>query len=105
MARRGGGDDDIEPRRERARAAPLTASHRPMISGCRGHTQASYDPRLRVHQEITLPNEDVAAGATDIVEVVNSTIYVFQDGSRSWDRRTSTASSTWPTATTAATHG
>lgn len=59
-------------------AAPLTASNPPDdLADFAGTSQASAIHSFGDDQEITPPNEDVAAGPTDIVEVVNSTIYIF----------------------------
>ena len=59
-------------------AAPLTASTPPDdLADFAGTAQATAIHDFGSDQEITPPNEDVAAGPADIVEVVNSTIFIF----------------------------
>ena len=59
-------------------AAPLTASTPPDdLADFAGTAQATAIHDFGADQEITPPNEDIAAGPADIVEVVNSTIYIF----------------------------
>jgi len=61
-----------------ATQAPLVASSAPdLLAGFPGTSQVDDINTYGADQEITPPNEDVAAGPTDIVEVVNSTMYVF----------------------------
>jgi hypothetical protein len=58
--------------------SPLIASTAPdALSTFPGTSQAGGIQNFGQDQEITPPNEDVAAGPTDVVEVVNSTIFVF----------------------------
>ena len=74
----GGGATSAKGSGSKTVAAPLTASLPPDdLSDFGGTSQASTIHNFGSDQEITPPNEDVAAGPTDIVEVVNSTIYVF----------------------------
>jgi IPT/TIG domain len=62
----------------KAPLAPLVASTAPdLLTGFPGTSQASAIHNFGDDQEITPPNEDVAAGPTDIVEVVNSTMYIY----------------------------
>ena len=59
-------------------AAPLIASTSPdHLTGFSGTSQANAIHNLGADQEVTPPNEDVAAGPTDLVEVVNSNITIF----------------------------
>ena len=59
-------------------AAPLVSSTAPdELTGFPGTSQASAIHTFGAGQEVTPPNEDVAAGPSDVVEVVNSTIYIF----------------------------
>jgi hypothetical protein len=74
----GGGATSSKVPGSKAVAAPLTASLPPDdLSDFAGISQASTIHNFGDDQEITPPNEDVAAGPVDIVEVVNSTIYIF----------------------------
>jgi hypothetical protein len=58
--------------------APLVLSSPPdELAGFAGTAQASTMTAFGGDQEVTPPNEDVAAGPSDVVEVVNSTIEVF----------------------------
>ncbi len=62
----------------RASAAPLITSTPPDdLTGLAGTAQASIIHSFGTDQEVTPPNEDIAAGPTDLVEVVNSTLEVF----------------------------
>jgi hypothetical protein len=64
--------------RSKAVGVPLIASAPPdTLTGFPGTSQASAIQRFGNDQEITPPNEDLAAGPTDLVEVVNSTIYLY----------------------------
>jgi len=47
------------------------------LTGFAGTSQASAIHTFGTDQEVTPPNEDVATGPSDVVEVVNSTIYIF----------------------------
>jgi hypothetical protein len=59
-------------------AAPLVASIPPDdLTGLAGNGQGNAIVNFGGDQEVTPPNEDVAAGPTDLVEVVNSTVYVY----------------------------
>jgi hypothetical protein len=58
--------------------APLVTPTGPdLLTGFAGAAQATSIQSFGGDQEVTPPNEDVAAGPTDIVEVVNSTMYIF----------------------------
>ena len=59
------------------KAPPVTSTSPDALAGFAGISQANAIQHFPNDQEITPPNEDVAAGPTDVVEVVNSTIYVF----------------------------
>ena len=58
--------------------APLITSTAPdNLTGFAGISQASTIHTFGTDQEVTPPDPDIAVGPTDIVEVVNSSIYVF----------------------------
>ncbi len=68
------------------RARSLQSHHSPLLppptapdqlAGFAGIAQATTINSFGSDQEVTPPNEDVAAGPTDIVEVVNSTVEIF----------------------------
>jgi hypothetical protein len=64
--------------RSNVAGAPLvTASPPDELAGFPGTAQASTIHSFGDDQEVTPPNEDMAAGPVDIVEVVNSTVEVF----------------------------
>jgi IPT/TIG domain len=64
--------------RPELRATPLVAPVPPdALTGFPGTAQAGTIHSFGGDQEVTPPNEDVAAGPTDLVEVVNSTVEVF----------------------------
>ncbi len=64
--------------RSKVAGAPLVASTPPdELAGFAGTAQASTIHAFGTDQEVTPPNEDVAAGPGDVVEVVNSTVEVF----------------------------
>jgi len=64
--------------RSTTRGAALIASTPPdLLTGFAGTSQANMIQNFGPDQEITPPNEDIAAGPTDLIEVVNSTIYIF----------------------------
>ena len=66
------------PRGSKVAAIPTITSTTPeTLSSFPGTSQAAAINSFGVDQEVTPPNEDLAAGPTDVVEVVNSTIYVF----------------------------
>lgn len=61
-----------------SRTAPLIGSTTPnTLAFFPGTAQATAISTFGGDQEVTPPNEDVAASPSDVVEVVNSTIYVF----------------------------
>ncbi len=64
--------------RARGRATPLISSNAPdPINAFAGTAQAEDYEHLRGDQEVVPPNEDIAAGPSDLIEVVNSTLYVY----------------------------
>ena len=64
--------------KRRETPAPLVASTPPDdLTGLAGNGQGNAIVNFGSDQEVTPPNEDVAAGPTDLVEVVNSTVYVY----------------------------
>ena len=63
--------------RARGRATPLISSNAPdPINAFAGTSQAE-DMSTYGDQEVVPPNEDIAAGPSDLIEVVNSTLYVY----------------------------
>ena len=62
----------------RNRSVPLIASSAPeKLADFAGTAQASTIHSFGGDQEVTPPNEDIAAGPTTLVEVVNSTVEIF----------------------------
>jgi hypothetical protein len=62
----------------KAAGSPLVPSTPPDdLTGFAGNGQGNAIVNFGGDQEVTPPNEDVAAGPTDLVEVVNSTVYVY----------------------------
>jgi len=55
----------------------ITSTSPDNLAGFAGIGQASAIHNFGGDQEITPPDEDIATGPTDLVEVVNSTVYVF----------------------------
>ena len=64
--------------RARDRATPLVSSNAPdPISAFAGTSQAEALSTYGGDQDVVPPNEDIAAGPSDLIEVVNSTLYVY----------------------------
>ena len=76
-----GGQKSAPSSSTRRRNAPLSSPPPPELpddlTSFAGTSQASAIHSFGPDQEVTPPNEDIAVGPTDVVEVVNSTVYVF----------------------------
>jgi hypothetical protein len=65
------------PRRNAPLSSPPPPELPDELASFPGTSQASAIHTFGPDQEVTPPNEDIAVGTTDVVEVVNSTVYVF----------------------------
>ncbi len=64
-------------RRNSSLSSPIPTEVPDDLASFPGTSQASAIHTFGPDQEVTPPNEDIAVGPTDVVEVVNSTVYIF----------------------------